>query len=306
MLVFSLFGCVLGSTKKNIATPAKSSSIKIPGRTIILSELLIPSPSKALVTIEPVHITLTPAITDTLYMTSSPTIDPLACVPRDEASEYGLVKWIPDGGSIVVDIRGRLHTVRYLGIDAPGLVQPIEYMGPSAARFNATVARNQLVRMVKDGVDRDCKGRLLRYVFVGDLFVNFELVRHGLARVVKMNPSIACNAIFMMAEDIAAQELLGIWEPTPIPHQTLTVFVNTTTTIPPTIPMFPTVTIRTAPTFTSTPVYTSTSTLTPTPTVTITITSTISPTLQATGTASATTESSLLNAGNAQSGETTH
>jgi len=76
--------------------------------------------------------------------------------------------------------------VRYIGVDAPELGEP----GPKDDECLAWVARlrnMQLlgrgeVTLVKDeGADKDKYGRLLRYVYVDDIFVNEVMVREGLA-----------------------------------------------------------------------------------------------------------------------------
>jgi len=211
-------------------------------------------------------------------------------VPSGGEIEYGLVKWILDGDTIVVDILGRIHTVHYLGIDAPEFIGLTEYRGPTAARLNEELTRNQLVRLVKDGIDKDSSGQLLRYVFIGDVFVNYELVRQGLANAVVGNPKIACEKTFLHAGELAKQETLGIWEATRTPHRTSKPTGYPTTQIPPSLPSPPTLTGAFTPTLTLTPSQTSTSTgsLTPTMTLTpiLTYTSTVSltPTLTPTAT----------------------
>ncbi len=203
--------------------------------------------------------------------------------------EYGLVKWVPDGDTIVVDILGQLHSVHYLGIQTPSFVGFTEYRGPNAARFNDTLARNQLVRLVRDGTDRDTYGELLRYVFVGNVFLNYELVRNGMAYAVVDVPGIACANTFIRAEELARQEVLGLWQPTRTPHRTNTPAKTPTGVLPPGTPLSSTPTNQATATFTLTPVYTSTYTITPTPTLTPTTTYTLSPTPELTVTSTLTT-----------------
>jgi micrococcal nuclease len=59
--------------------------------------------------------------------------------------------------------------------------------------------------------ETDRFGRLLRYVFVGDLFVNYELVRAGFANPASFPPDVACEAVFSRAEVEARAEGAGLW-----------------------------------------------------------------------------------------------
>jgi micrococcal nuclease len=192
------------------------------------------------------------------------------------------VKRVIDGDTIIVDIQSRLRTIRYLGINAPGLFPVTEYRGPTAARFNQQLVQNQLVRLVSDGEDEDDSGRLLRYVLIGDIFVNYEMVRQGMAAPEDQNHRIACEAIFHQAAEIAEQETLGIWAATRTPHSTATRSRTTTETVQPTSARTITITSQItstsqiSPTATSTLEATFTSTVTPS--ATITSTSTITPT----------------------------
>lgn len=64
------------------------------------------------------------------------------------------------GGEAVV---GHVEKVRYLGIDTPETDEP---GGPEATQFNRARVEGQVVRLVRDGRNRDNFGRLLRHVFV--------------------------------------------------------------------------------------------------------------------------------------------
>jgi micrococcal nuclease len=137
-------------------------------------------------------------------VTLTATLNPAACVPTNTQVDYGLVKWVASGDTIVVDIRGQLRSVRYLGVQAPsGTVDP-------ANRHTAMVL-NRVVRLVRDVSDVDRFGQWVRYVFVDDVFVNHELIRQGLASVVDTPPDQACSETFLQAETQARSQELGIW-----------------------------------------------------------------------------------------------
>lgn len=143
--------------------------------------------------------TLTPEVTPT--RSPAPAVDPLACLPAD-SGETGLVSWVIDGKTFVVDQAGKLETVRMLGVQAL----------PLTSETTRGLLEGQVVRLVPDGADRDSYGRLLRYVLLLDgRFINDELLRSGAARLDTDVIRLSCMAQFSGAEDDAIQAGLGIW-----------------------------------------------------------------------------------------------
>ena len=97
-----------------------------------------------------------------------------------------------DGDTIEVLIGGREEDVRYIGVDTPESVapgEPVECFGVQASEFNSQLVGGERVRLVFDDERRDQYGRLLAYVYVGDTFVNAELVRDGFARTLTIAPN---------------------------------------------------------------------------------------------------------------------
>jgi endonuclease YncB( thermonuclease family) len=86
-----------------------------------------------------------------------------------------------DGDTIDVVINGAEYRVRYIGIDTPENTTSNEYYGPQATAKNKALVEGKLVILVKDVSETDRYSRLLRYVIVDGLFVNYELVRQGFA-----------------------------------------------------------------------------------------------------------------------------
>lgn len=163
--------------------------------------------------------TFTPTLTWTPTATFTPGPPPGACLPDDAPQQTAFVQWVNDGDTIVVLLDGQYLTVQYLGILAPldnppaSLSTPVmEFRGPEATARNAALVSGQVVRLVQDGIDKDESGRLLRYVFVGDLFINYELVRTGLAQTDPLAPLIACAQTLSAAEENARLEGVGMWE----------------------------------------------------------------------------------------------
>jgi endonuclease YncB( thermonuclease family) len=116
-----------------------------------------------------------------------------------------------------VDIDGRQVQVKYAGIDAPPLLSG--RTAEAAWQYNTALVAGQIVVLVKDGSDADENGSLLRYVFVGDRFANYELVRMGYASRVD-SPELVCANVLREAEEAARAASLGLWAPTPIPTAT--------------------------------------------------------------------------------------
>jgi micrococcal nuclease len=80
-----------------------------------------------------------------------------------------------------------------------------------------TLVYSKKVLLVKDVSETDKYGRLLRYVFIGETFVNYELVRQGYALASTYPPDVACSDFFANAQNQAQSEQAGLWKPTPTP-----------------------------------------------------------------------------------------
>jgi len=68
--------------------------------------------------------------------------------------------------------------VRYIGIDTPERNQAYY---EKAKQINRELVHNKEVRLEKDITNKDRYGRLLRYVYINDTFVNAEIVKRGYA-----------------------------------------------------------------------------------------------------------------------------
>jgi len=70
----------------------------------------------------------------------------------------------------------------------------------------------QAVSLECDTSDTDRYGRWLRYVYVGETFVNAELVRAGLAYAFTLWPDERHAADFLKCEAEAKQQRRGMWK----------------------------------------------------------------------------------------------
>ncbi|MFH1029767.1 MAG: thermonuclease family protein [bacterium] len=96
------------------------------------------------------------------------------------------VKNVIDGDTIELD-NGR--RVRYIGIDAPELnghgEQDDEYLASAARERNLVLLESgkKIILIEDSGANKDKYGRLLRYVYSDNLFLNKVLAREGFAKI---------------------------------------------------------------------------------------------------------------------------
>jgi micrococcal nuclease len=121
---------------------------------------------------------------------------------------------VVDGDTILVDLGGRQERVRYIGIDTPETVapdRPVECFGQEASDANKRLVAGKRVRLERDVSDRDQYGRLLRYVYVDEQFINADLVRDGYATAVTFPPDVRENARLRDLEREARAAGRGLW-----------------------------------------------------------------------------------------------
>jgi len=117
-----------------------------------------------------------------------------------------------DGDTIDVTIYGQSYRVRYIGIDTPEVYPNEEPYGLEATLKNRELVEGKTVTLEKDISETDKYGRLLRYVYVDDLFVNGELVRLGYAEAVSYPPDVKYQEVLSELEREARDEGRGLWK----------------------------------------------------------------------------------------------
>jgi len=115
------------------------------------------------------------------------------------------VKEVIDGDTIV--LQSGEH-VRYIGIDTPEKDQPFYQQ---AKELNQKLVEGKEIRIEFDVQRKDKYGRLLAYVYVGETFVNAELVRNGLANLYTVPPNVKHSDYFLKLQSEAKEKKLGIW-----------------------------------------------------------------------------------------------
>ncbi len=118
------------------------------------------------------------------------------------------VTQVIDGDTIVIEDGSR---VRYIGIDTPEVYPVPQAFGIKAWQANRELVEGKIVRLERDISQTDRYGRLLRYVYVDDIFVNAELVRRGLARVKAYPPDTKYHDYLEELEAEAKQAGRGMW-----------------------------------------------------------------------------------------------
>ena len=104
--------------------------------------------------------------------------------------------------------------VRYIGIDTPETVhpsKPVQFMGKEASAFNRQLVEGKDVRLEYDVQRTDKYGRTLAYVYVGDTFVNAELVKQGYAQIMTIPPNVKYQDLFLKLQKEAREAKLGLW-----------------------------------------------------------------------------------------------
>jgi micrococcal nuclease len=119
---------------------------------------------------------------------------------------------VVDGDTIDVRINDRDVRVRYIGVNTPEQDQAFY---SEATAYNQKLVGNKTVTLVKDTSETDPFNRLLRYVIVGDTFVNNELVAMGYAEASAYAPDTACVNTFETAQRKAQLVKVGLWMATP-------------------------------------------------------------------------------------------
>ena len=185
--------------------------------------------------------TPTPTATEIPTATATPPVGPATpaldlsiagayCLSPDAPRTQGLVTKVLDGSLIEVLITNRVYRVQYIGADSPGLQVPMEWQGAQAYGLNQSLVEGKYVTLLADAVDTDAAGNYLRYVIVGNTFVNYEMIRQGYAKWISAPGDTVCDNSFVAAQVEAQNAVKGIWQATPVPTSTITLTPTITNT----------------------------------------------------------------------------
>ncbi len=101
------------------------------------------------------------------------------------SGETAVVTWVIDGDTVDATLNGETVRIRYISVNSPERDEPCY---DDATKANIALVKGKTVTLVKDVSNTDDYGRLLRYIYVGDTFVNAELVRQGYAEANRYPP----------------------------------------------------------------------------------------------------------------------
>ncbi len=125
--------------------------------------------------------------------------------------EKAKVKSVIDGDTILLEDNRK---IRYIGINTPETKHPnkkLECFGKEAYLKNIELVEGKEVYLEKDISNTDRYGRLLRYVYINNLFVNDYLVKEGFASISTFPPDVKFKDLFLNSQNEARNNNKGLW-----------------------------------------------------------------------------------------------
>ena len=121
------------------------------------------------------------------------------CLPSSESPETGFVIEVIDGDSIKAKIGDDVYEIRYIGINTPEYYSSEKAEAELATLENRRLVKGKKIYLFKDRSNTDQYHRLLRYVFTNEYFVNYEMVKRGLAESKSYFPDTSCQMFLKQA-----------------------------------------------------------------------------------------------------------
>ena len=133
-----------------------------------------------------------------------------------EPIEATVVRGI-DRDTIRVRVRGKVHTVRLIGVDTPETVhstKTVQHFGAEASAYTKAALEGKTVLLQKDrtGDTVDRYGRWLRHVLLDGQNFNARLIREGYGHAIRRF-RYSLKAQFIRLEDSARKAGRGLWSP---------------------------------------------------------------------------------------------
>ena len=138
--------------------------------------------------------------------------------PPQIQGEARLVR-VVDGDTFVVDVEGKEHKARIIGIDTPESVKPntpVECFAREATeKLQELLSRSEMLRISSDPTQdtRDNYGRLLIHVFVDNLNIGEEMIAGGYAYEYTYREPYLYQHEYKNAERTARVNERGLWSP---------------------------------------------------------------------------------------------
>ena len=210
VLLFVLPAC--GSTSGDAPSPEDAPSTTASNDTLSSTSSTSDAPADEVPT-SSTDSSVTAAPSTASATTLEPVTTPAPKTTRPETATAGqefVVVSITDGDTIRVIVDGVEERLRLIGINAP---EGGECMAAEATALMTTLLTGKTVRLESDVSNRDQFDRLLRYVYVDDVFVNEVLVRQGLALARRYEPDTGQAELLQAAQTRGEGESLGMWAP---------------------------------------------------------------------------------------------
>ena len=128
----------------------------------------------------------------------------ITSMPPREGNAF--VSRVIDGYTVELSTKER---VRLLGINTP---EKGQYLFKESTNYLKSLVENKTVFLEADKVDKDKYNRSLRHIFVGNVFVNVELVRLGYAVAYIIPPNEKYSGQITAVEAWAREAGLGVWK----------------------------------------------------------------------------------------------
>ena len=123
--------------------------------------------------------------------------------PGDEGAFFGPLVSVKDGDTLQVKVQGVVMDFRLAGIDAPEIEQP--YGAEARQALVSLIGKKPCVLVP---IDTDRYGRTIAFLWVGDSYVNRELVKRGAAWFYS---EFARDVSLFEVEERARAEKRGVW-----------------------------------------------------------------------------------------------
>jgi micrococcal nuclease len=141
-----------------------------------------------------------------------------ALLPAEDLPQAQVLRVI-DGDTIEVSWGDTKEKVRLIGVDTPESVHPdqsknVPY-GKIASEFTKSTLEGQTVGLEFDVQERDRYGRLLAYVYLGDIMFNKLLLDEGHASISTFPPNVRYVSMFTDAQTAARDAGKGQWADRP-------------------------------------------------------------------------------------------
>jgi len=134
--------------------------------------------------------------------------------------QTAFVTRVIDGDTI--EIEGK-KKVRYIGINSPEIYRDTTGKKTGEQCFanqsyleNKRLVEGKIIRMEKDVSETDKYGRLLRFVYINNTFVNEYLILNGYAKIMTVKPDTKFSQQFKIDEKEAKENDRGLWKECPL------------------------------------------------------------------------------------------